>query len=122
VARILVIDDDPQIRRMLRRGLEGEGHEVLEARNGREGLRLHHAAHAEIVITDILMPDQDGVEVLLALRTEVPRPKVIAMSGGDRLGHVTSLESAAPLGAFATLRKPFELGTMLAAVRGALGK
>ena len=68
MARILVIDDEDRIRRMLRAALEMEGHEVIEARQGEEALRLHRAAPAELVITDILMPEKDGLEVIVALR------------------------------------------------------
>jgi DNA-binding NtrC family response regulator len=120
MARILVIDDDEQIRSVLRRALEGEGHEVLEAGDGTEALRLHRATPADLVITDILMPKKDGLEVLLALRRGSPRLKVIAMSGGGRHGQMTSLEAARPLGAFASLSKPFKLDAMIEAVRRAL--
>jgi DNA-binding NtrC family response regulator len=120
MARILVIDDEEQIRRVLRRALEAEGHEVLEARNGAEALWLHRATPAELVITDILMPEKDGLEVLMALRREAPRLKVIAMSGGGRLGQMEPLAAAKPLGAIAALRKPFELDAMIEAVRKAL--
>ncbi len=120
MARILLIDDEDQIRRMLRRALEMEGHEVLEARNGTQALRLHEATPVELVITDILMPEMDGIEILLALRRDAPRLKVIAVSGGGRLGQMTPLEAARPLGAFASLRKPFELEELMELVKRAL--
>jgi DNA-binding NtrC family response regulator len=121
MARILVIDDDEQIRGVLRKALEMEGHEVLEAGHGREALRLHRATPAELVITDIIMPEQDGLEVIMALRREAPDLKVIAMSGGGHLVQTEALDMAEPLGAFATLRKPFQLATMLETVSKALG-
>ncbi len=120
MARILVIDDDDQIRRVLRRALEAEGHEVLEAGNGKTALRVHRTSPAELVITDIHMPERDGLEVLMELRRGAPRLKVIAMSGGGRLGQMTPLEAAVPLGAFASLSKPFELDAMIEVVRKAL--
>jgi len=120
MARILVIDDEEPIRRLLARALVGEGHEVIEAKDGREALQLHLATPAELVITDIIMPEQDGLEVIMALKRKAPGIKIIAMSGGGRFGQTEALHMAEPLGAFATLRKPFALGTMLETVNLAL--
>ena len=120
MARILVIDDDDQIRRVLRRALVMEGHQVLEASDGKEALRLHQATPAELVITDIFMPEKDGLEVLMALRRDTPGIKVIAMSGGGSRWQMAPLEAAEPLGAFVSLSKPFELAAMIEAVRRAL--
>lgn len=120
MARILVVDDEDVIRRMLRIALELDGHEVLEASHGKEALRLQQASPAELVITDILMPEKDGLEVIMALRHESPGLKVIAMSGGGRFKQTEALEMAEPLGAVATLRKPFDLGVMLETVKRAL--
>src|SRR5467141_3322602 len=120
MARILVIDDDDQIRRMLRMMLEMKGHEVLEASNGKEGLRLHRATPAELAITDMLMPEMDGVELMLALRREAPRLKIIAMSGGGRYKQAEALDMAEPLGAFASIAKPFGFDAMLDLVTRAL--
>lgn len=120
MARILVIDDEQSIRRLLRVALEREGHEVVEACEGDEALRLQQAAPAELVITDILMPNKDGIEVIMALRREAPLLKIIAMSGGGVFKQTESLEMAEPLGAVATLRKPFTLEQMLGSVRRAL--
>lgn len=120
MARILVIDDEDRIRGMLRKALEMEGHEVLEASQGDEALRLHRATPAELVITDIIMPQKDGVEVIMALRREAPGLKVIAMSGGGRFVRWEALQIAELLGAFATLRKPFELDVMIETVKRAL--
>jgi two-component system chemotaxis response regulator CheY len=120
MARILVIDDEEPIRRLLTRALALEGHEVLEASDGREALRLHRAGPADLVITDILMPEQDGLEVIMTLRREAPGIKIIAMSGGGRFKQTEALHMAEPLGAFATLRKPFALDAMLETVNLAL--
>jgi len=120
MARILVIDDEDQVRRLLRAALEMKGHEVLEASNGKEALRLHRATPAELAITDILMPEMDGVELIQALRSVAPQLKIIAMSGGGRFRQTEALDMAEPLGAFATLRKPFGLDALLEAVTGAL--
>jgi len=120
MARILVIDDEDPIRRMLRAALEMEGHEVLEASEGEEAIRLYRATPADVVITDIIMPRKDGLEVIMTLRREAPELKIIAMSGGGRFDLMEPLEMAEPLGAFATLRKPFQLDTMIETVRKAL--
>lgn len=120
MARILVIDDEEPIRRLLCQVLVAEGHEVLEASDGKAALKLHRATPAELVITDILMPEQDGLEVIMALRREAPGIKIIAMSGGGRFQQTEALHMAEPLGAFATLRKPFALDAMLETVSLAL--
>ena len=118
--RILVIDDDATIRRMLHTLLEREGHEILEASNGKEALRLHRVSPVELVITDILMPEMDGLELILALRRQAPDLRVIAMSGGGDSKQHQVLDVAEPFGAFATVRKPFKLDEMLTTVRRAL--
>jgi DNA-binding NtrC family response regulator len=120
MALILVIDDEDRIRRLLRAALEMEGHQVLEARQGDEGLQVLRQSPPDLVITDILMPGKDGMEVLMALRREAPELKVIAMSGGGQYGMTEPLQMAEPLGAFAAVRKPFELGAMLETVKRAL--
>jgi DNA-binding NtrC family response regulator len=120
MARILVIDDEDQIRKLLRAALEIEGHVVLEARQGDEGLQVLRATPPDLVITDLMMPDMDGLEVIMALRREAPELKVIAMSGGGRHKLTEPLMIAEPLGAFAAVRKPFELDAMLETVKRAL--
>src|SRR5574341_1297301 len=113
MARILVIDDEERIRGLLCTALEMEGHEVHEARQGNEGLRVLRATPPDLVITDLMMPEKDGLEVIMALRREAPKLRVIAMSGGGRYEATEPLLIAEPLGAFAAVRKPFELGAML---------
>jgi DNA-binding NtrC family response regulator len=108
MARILVVDDEAPLRRALRRTLEQAGHEVIEAENGLVALKLHHASPADVVITDILMPERDGIEVIVALRLESPEVKIIAISGGGRFHQSEVLDIAEPLGAFATVQKPFD--------------
>jgi YesN/AraC family two-component response regulator len=82
MARILVIDDQEPIRSLLRIILEGAGHEVLEASNGRLGLELYRERSANLIITDIVMPEMDGLELLLELTRNFLNVKVIAISGG----------------------------------------
>jgi DNA-binding response OmpR family regulator len=109
MAKILVIDDDAQMRRMIVRTLTEEGHEVLEAADGRAGIMQFLAHRPPLVITDILMPDKEGIETIRELRREAPGVAVLAISGG---GFSAYLKMAEQLGASAALAKPF-LGTTL---------
>jgi YesN/AraC family two-component response regulator len=98
-------------------GRRSAGHTVIETCNGREGLRLYRREPAEIVITDIFMPEQEGLETITALRREFPGVKIIAISGGGQRGRLDFLDVAARLGAERTFHKPFDLQEILAAVR-----
>ncbi|RLB31609.1 MAG: response regulator, partial [Deltaproteobacteria bacterium] len=79
--KILVIDDDEQIRHILRRFLERAGYEVLEASNGQEGMALYRKEGPELVITDIIMPKKEGMETIMDMKGEFPKAKIIAISG-----------------------------------------
>jgi two-component system chemotaxis response regulator CheY len=120
VARILIIDDEDQPRRMLQQVLIRAGYEVVEARDGNQGLQLFRVSQTDLIITDILMPEKEGLETIIDLRREFPAVKIIAISGGGRTGNLNFLEVAKRLGAQRTLQKPFELQEMLAAVRDLL--
>jgi DNA-binding response OmpR family regulator len=120
VARILIIDDDDQIRRMLCQALEQAGYEAVEARDGQEGLEHFRATPIDLIITDILMPGKEGLETIMELRRAVPGIKIIAISGGGQTGNMTFLEVARYLGAQRALQKPFELRELLNAVREVL--
>jgi CheY-like chemotaxis protein len=120
--RVLVIDDHLEIRELLRDTLEGAGYEVAVAANGREGLEIHRREPADLVITDIFMPEQEGLETIEALRRQSPCPKIIAMSGGGRLGTLEYLPAAEQFGADRAIGKPFDYETMLATVRDVLGE
>ena len=111
---VLVVDDQDQIRQLIREMLEQAGYEVEEARDGKEGLDRYRARSMDLVIMDILMPDQDGLETIMTLRREFPDARVIAMTGGcDTIGVVNFLDVAKMLGARRTLQKPFELKVLL---------
>jgi DNA-binding response OmpR family regulator len=112
VARILIIDDESQVRDLLRQALERAGHEVVEARDGREGLRSFRVTPADLILTDILMPEKEGLETIIELRREVPGIKIIAMSGG-RGGKLNFLDIAKQLGAQRVLQKPFGVHEVL---------
>lgn len=119
--RILVIDDEPQLRAMLKRFLEMEGYEVAVAADGREALRLYAGQPADVVITDLIMPEKEGIETIKELKENYPAVKIIAMSGGGRMGPETYLSLAGKLGAQRTFTKPFELRALGDAVRELLG-
>lgn len=104
--RILVVDDEEPIRRLVERMLATSGHEVTVASNGVKALRQLDAASFDLVITDLVMPELEGLQLLRELRARHSPPKVIAMSSGGR-GGANYLEMAASLGASATLPKPF---------------
>ncbi len=120
-ARILVVDDDRVLRGALRIVLEGAGYHVMEAPDGEAGLQLYREQGADLVVVDLFMPERDGLEMIRALRTAIPQPRIIAMSGGGRFGLLDALEAAAAFGASRTLRKPFESSVLLAAIDQLLG-
>ena len=86
MARILIIDDDVQILSMLRQTLEREGYEVVEASDGEQGEKLFREKPTDLIITDLIMPEKEGVETIKEIRSEFPETKIIAMSGGGRIG------------------------------------
>lgn len=118
--RILIIDDDEQLRALLHEILERAGFAVVEAANGVEGLQLFRSEPADLVITDLIMPDKEGVETILELRREFPEARIIAISGGGRNGSANYLPIAARLGARRTVAKPFSRQEILDAVRDTL--
>jgi len=119
MAKILVIDDDDQLRDLLIRVLERADHEVRGADNGRSGERECREFAPDLVVTDIVMPEQEGIETIMSLRRHTPGLPIIAMSGGAMYGSGEYLDIARRLGA-STLRKPFLPQDLLDAVRQAL--
>jgi CheY-like chemotaxis protein len=118
----LVIDDEEQIRFVIRKALEQAGYAVEEARGGKEGLERYRANPADVVLMDILMPDQDGLESIMTLRREFPSARVIAMTGGSAMiGILNFLDVAKMLGACRTIQKPFDIKTLLDAVAAETG-
>ena len=113
---ILVIDDEESIRLLLRTLLEFEGYMVLEASDGIKGQRLYRNNPTDLVITDLIMPEKEGIETIRDLRREFPDIKIIAISGGGRIGPESYLKMARGLGALRTLRKPFDRKSLLDAV------
>ncbi len=117
MARILVIDDDNKLRDLLRRFLEGAGYEVMEASSGSVALELQRTTPADLIITDIFMPEKEGTEFIMDMSVEFPEVKIIAMSGGGNVADVDFLKLASNLGALKTFQKPFTQADILAAVK-----
>lgn len=120
MADILIIDDDEVFRDVLATALETAGHQVRQAGNGVEGLQMFHAQPAELVITDIVMPEKEGLDTIRDLRREFPHARIIAMSGGLAHDPRLYLHMAERFGATAVLAKPFQLTDLLKAVQSAL--
>ena len=116
MARILIIDDDHQMRGVLRDLLESHGYDVIEASDGAVGSRLYREGPADLIITDIFMPSQEGLETIRGLRRAFPDARVIAMSGGMSNRGYDPLPIARALGARRTLAKPFHNDDLLKAV------
>lgn len=116
MALILLIDDEDLVRAGLRRPLEQAGHTVIEARDGAEGLRRFYEWQPDVVVTDIIMPNVEGIEVILTLRREAPQVKIIAISGGGLKRTPLFLEFASEFGANEVLQKPFPPSALVATV------
>jgi CheY-like chemotaxis protein len=120
MARVLIIDDERPIRQLLRRMLEGAGHTVIDAADGLQAMALWRKEPCDVVVTDIYMPGKDGIEVIREMKQAVPRPKIIAMSGGTRMGLFDLMPAAIALGADRMLVKPFDRTTFVQTVQEAL--
>ena len=118
--KILLIDDDDQFRKMLRKVLEKEGYAVEEAEDGEKGIHRYRQAPADLVVTDLLMPNMEGIETLRALRASDQKVPVIVVSGGGVGGAGAYLSAARRLGASSTFTKPFDRVQFLEAVAGGL--
>jgi len=112
MADILIIDDDDMFRDVLAAALEQSGHQVRQATNGIEGLQMFRAQPAELVITDIVMPEKEGLDTIRDLRRDFPQARIIAMSGGLAHDPKLYLHMAEKFGAAAVLAKPFHLGDL----------
>ena len=106
MARILVLDDEEHMREAVRLALERDGHDVSEAADGATGLNVVRDRHVEVVITDLIMPNMDGTEVIRDLRRDVPAVKIIALSGRGGISIKANLDRALLTGADRALMKP----------------
>jgi len=113
---VLLIDDDPAMRSMLVRALTRAGYVVHQAGDGREGLKVLDGHEVSLVVTDIIMPDVEGVELIFRLKKTHPGLPVIAMSGGGRMSPKGYLDVAKSCGAARTISKPFDLQQLLDAI------
>jgi len=116
MANVLVIDDNDVCRKLIETILVRAGHRVLSARDGYSGIALCLAHRPDIIVTDILMPDKDGLAMINDLKQELPGLKIIAVSGGGSYGPDDYLRQAERLGADFSFTKPFEKAEFIAAV------
>jgi DNA-binding response OmpR family regulator len=119
--RILVVDDDPSIRRTLNLMLSKQGFEVIQASDGVEAVRLWRDRGGDLVITDLHMPKKDGFETIIELLSHTPNIRIIAMSGGGQTKRLDLLGNMALLSSVLTIEKPFTVAEMMTTVHRALG-
>jgi DNA-binding response OmpR family regulator len=115
--RVLIIDDDEQIRVLLEQMMHWAGFEVMVAENGKVGMQLQQQNPADLVITDLIMPEQEGLETISRLKKDYQGIKIIAISGGGRIGPEAYLPAALELGADKVFSKPFDVQEIVDAVR-----
>lgn len=122
MATILVIDDDFYVREMLKTVLEDAGYDVLEAENGHVGVRLFSENKVDMIITDIIMPEKEGLETIQDVRRASPDVKIIAMSGGAKVGPTNYLKLAEHFGANRVFQKPIHISELLGNIRELLAE
>lgn len=120
MARILIIDDDTNLRRVMRKVLERAGHTVYEAENGLRGIEVVERELPDLVVTDLLMPEKEGIETIVELRERFPSIGIIAVSGAGGVGDRGPLIDAELFGADAALPKPFSIDDFLGAIDSVL--
>lgn len=116
MASVLIVDDEEDVRRVLRRILERAGYKTFEAKNGREAIELYKAQKPDVTITDIIMPEVEGIETIRELRKQFDAKNIIAISGGGRKNTYDYLAMAERLGAAVVLRKPIDPRSLIIAV------
>ena len=120
LTRILIIDDDDQMRSLLEKMLEGTGHDVVVAPDGKTALDLFSKRPPDVVVTDILMPETDGLELIYTLRRDFPDVRIIAISGCGETGRLNFLSEAEEFGADECLRKPFSRAQLMETIERVL--
>ena len=121
IKNILIVDDEEPMRIVLRKMFEKEGYSVREAENGDKAIRKHRERQADLIITDIIMPDKEGLATILELKREFPDIKIFAMSGGGKNSPEQYLRMANGLGVDRVFVKPFNREDILSAVKEVLG-
>jgi len=117
MARILLVDDEKNVRFTLGKALKNHNHEVFDASDGNEALKILKQCRIDLVITDIIMPNREGLETIQEIRMNWPDVKVIAMSGGGRVRNAEFLKVAKKMGADVVLKKPFSMNAFTDEVR-----
>src|ERR1700720_612940 len=120
MAKILVIDDDVIVRKTIIRLLEDGGYKVLSAEDGLRGMAMFRSERPDLVITDIIMPEQEGIQTITEMRAAKPDAKIIAVSGGGRVGNTDFLPIARDVGAMDVVPKPFDSDEFVAIVENCL--
>jgi CheY-like chemotaxis protein len=120
MARILLIEDDESLRKALARLVARNGHEVIEAEHGRTALQKIAGQTVDAVITDMIMPEMEGVETILALKRQYPAAKIIAISGGGRTSADACHKIAHALGVHKFLTKPIDPWELLSVLQESL--
>lgn len=115
--KILIIDDDFRIRNLFRLWLEREGFEVFEAENGMEGVRIQRNNPMDLIICDLIMPVQEGIETISQIKNEYPDIGIIAISGGGKIGPDSYLKVAQQLGAWRVFTKPVDMRLMIKTIK-----
>lgn len=114
--KILIVDDDGQIRELMRLWLEQAGYEVLEADNGRSGVEIQRKNPADLLVCDLIMPVQEGIETISQFRRDFPAVGIIAISGGGKIGPDSYLSVAGNLGAWKVFSKPIDMVRLIEAI------
>jgi YesN/AraC family two-component response regulator len=113
MANILLVEDEALVADALSRAIRSKGHTCVTASNGIDGIKRYSETNFDLVITDIIMPDKEGIELILEMRRKTPEARIIAISGGGRSQRdVEFLNMAEKLGAMASIRKPIRLGEL----------
>ena len=122
MATILVADDDARVLSAVTRILQNEGHEVIKAENGKEAMRILANRPADLILSDLTMPEMDGIELLIRLQEEFPGVPMLAMSDGGSMAKEELLENASLLGAVGIIEKPITVEGLVKAVSDALAE
>lgn len=114
--KVLIVDDEHDIRAILRMWCEEEGFDVFEAENGREGVKIQQETPVDVLICDLIMPVQEGIETISLFRQKFPDVGIIAISGGGKIGPDSYLEVARQLGAWKAFRKPLDISVLISSI------
>jgi DNA-binding response OmpR family regulator len=115
--KILIVDDDSRIRDLFRMWLEREGFEVFEAENGKKGVEVQRTNPVDLLICDLIMPVQEGIETITQFRNDFPKIGIIAISGGGKIGPDSYLAVAEHLGAWRVFTKPVNMALLIETIK-----